>query len=227
MSLQISPSLATEYLHVENGPAEWTVNTISRFSDLNDAYSQLSDAKADIMADTTLTEDARLVRIAALYNKTVAPKVEAASAAIDHLSVYVEGIVGAHQAVVAPSNKPAGMQLESEIRAALRSMSDSDRMTAVGQAVASGNRDVLAALAGPTFLHGVEPDSVANYQTDYVNRHHPELKNATDAVRKLTERAAQSKGALKGLFDTVFTADEQHKLRQAIAVSERANRHLT
>lgn len=224
--LTISPSLSPEYLHIENGPAEWTVHAIARFSDLKDAYSALSDAKADIMADTTLTEDARLVRIAALYEKAVAPRAVAAQAAIDDLDTYVAGIIGAHQAAVAPSTKPAGMALESEIRAALRSMSEKDRAAAVSMAVQSGNRDVMAALNGPSFLHGVEPDRVANYQADYVNRHHPELKAATDAVRTLTARATQSKAALRELYDTVFTPREKHQLRQAIAVSERANRHL-
>lgn len=222
----ISPALDPEYLTIENAPNEWTAKTLSHVSALNVAYRQLANAKTDIMADTTLTEDARLVRIADLYDKAVAPKVEAVHASIDELDEYVDTIVGAHRAAVAPSVKPAGIALEAEIRTALRSMSATDRMTVVRQAVESGNRDVLAALAGPTFLHGVDSESVANYQTAYVTKHYPDLTLKTDAMRALTTRAAQTKGALKSLYSTVFTTAEQQKLRAAIAVSERANRHL-
>lgn len=225
-TLLISDALHPEFLVAEHGPAEWTLNTIARLGDLNDAYTALLEAKQDIMEDTTLTKDARLVRIAQLYERNVAPKVVAVHAVFDDLEANRNGLAGALYAVVAPSAKFEKIALESEIRSALRSMPELDRALAIQQAVESGNRDVVAALNGPQFLHGVEADSVANYQADYIARHHVELNNAAEAVRSLKVRSDRTKSALRSVYDSVFTAAEKKKLRQAMAVSERANRHL-
>ncbi|MFE8069796.1 hypothetical protein QQM79_01945 [Marinobacteraceae bacterium S3BR75-40.1] len=110
----------------------------------------------------------------------------------------------------------------SELRAVLRGMSDSERREVIGNAIEQGDGQVLAAVIGahPT-LSGMSADSHKATRTRALQKHRPDLYKLEQSISKASEATRRAYTDLLDKADTMTAREVRDKYQQAaIAAAE-------
>jgi hypothetical protein len=224
-----SPSIhSANFTSIADAAPDWLTSVVPALDQLQDGLAKVSSARADIMADLTMTEAARLVALDQLWHKHVAPAQEAASLAVEAAMLVVPAnLAMERQAVFKAPQDSAGAMVASEIRQALARLGSKERTEALTKAVEAGDRTIMAAVgSAPGFLIGVPDEVVEGHRAAFIQRHCPELAKRGEACRLLIERAKQTKAALGRLRSQAFDAAEERLISEASERSRRAQRHM-
>lgn len=143
---------------------------------------KLLEAQRALKADATLSPESAALRVrtATLQSaERIAKRLDAPRA---QATAAVESYERATHAPVAPRD-PAQLNLEAEIRANLKSMSESERKAVLADAFREKNLAVIGAvLRGPAFLCGLTTTEQEIRRREYRRTFHP--KETADAERR-------------------------------------------
>lgn len=148
----------------------------------------LAQAAQRVSDDITLTVEARALRRRTIAMESAARVAKLLDAARAQATVSVEQL-RSRTAMPPVPREPGAIALEGEIRAALKSLPESERDAAISEAFA--NRDaaiVGAVLRGPAFLSGVGAAKLPIYQRRYRDTWHPDDSAALDRRVKALEK---------------------------------------
>lgn len=224
----LPPHLNPEvFSEIANIPPEAVAGITGQLSELQDSYTRVAKAKADIMADTSKTEDGRLLALDELFTKNVISKVASVRAEAEK-TIHSRAIVEAKRdTVFAPSANAGEIAVASEIRASLARLSPEQRTEALRAAIEAGDRRILSAVvSAPAFLSGVDTESQAAYGDLFISLHHPELKALCEAAETATRRSTHVLSELEKIRIGMFSRDEEARLQGIHARHSRASRHL-
>jgi len=107
-------------------------------------------------------------------------------------------------------------QDSSELRAVLRGMAPADRQEIVGNAIESGDGQVLAAVLGahPT-LSGMNSDQQASTRSRAMHKHRPDLRKLELSLQKASELTRQSYLDLLEKSDAITAGDLRREFQKA------------
>lgn len=224
----ISPSVhSAAFTTVPNAPAEWSADIAPTLDAIATGFDHVSKARADIMADETKTEAARLIALNDLFQKHVGSKVPDAIKAIDALNDIPMALYDEVQAALAPSDKPHDIIVASEIRQAISRLSPAERSAALETAIQRGDRATMSAIVNaPAFLSGVSQEALSGYRDQFVAKHHPEIGVKMEAARVMLTRAKSTKAALASIRSAMFSKGDEATINAAVASALRAAQHM-
>lgn len=157
---------------------------------LRDSFEEAAKGKRAIAADETMTEQGRLLAMDRLYEAKVEKLREKAWGALLMAEGQLAEVEAATNALLAPSQAPHELSIASEIRSVLRSLPLGERLAMIEAAKERGDRATIsAAIHGPSYLTGLDPETVEGLRDLYVHRHHPVEFAALEASRKVARMA--------------------------------------
>jgi hypothetical protein len=209
-------------------PDDWGASVALPIAHIQAGFAAFVNAKADIMADETMTPSARLLMLDKVYQERVAkhfPDAEAALSKAQEMPAFWQKEI---DELFAPDASATGLALASEMRSALRAMKSDERMAALQQAKDRGDRIVLSAVMNaPEFLHGVDDARRSMLRDSYARQHHPEYVQRLSEAERFARTASESIASIRKLRSELFTPKEEKLIGEALASSARSARHLS
>jgi hypothetical protein len=131
------------------------------------------------------------------------PSIESANKQFDGIAQLLERRVGEAMADSAAST-PAGIAIATDIRAFVKSMSVSDRMSFLRQAVNDGDKRTIAAvLSGPAYLSGCDAGQLDLLRDQAAMKFAPQEHAQLNAVRQTKAHVEQAGASLMSRVDKV------------------------
>lgn len=219
---------AENYSTIEGMPQDVIAPLVQRLESLRLSFDSVAEARSDIMADTSMTEDGRLLALDDLYASRLSKSTEEVRAAALAVTFTPNLAAFKRNEVLKPSKDAVELGLASEIRTRLAALPETARRIEVERAAKTGDRRMMSAIANaPAFLTGIEQADVEAYRDEFIALHHADidvLKRAADEAAGRGKRALQELANLRAI---IFSADEERRLLKIKSRRASAKRHLS
>lgn len=222
----MSPSLYPTIYGPDRFPDGWGLDIAIALHKVKAGSEAVKNARADIMADDTLTPAARLLKLDKLYRSRVEPHLEPAREALAQARTAPDTWRDNIANLFVASDAAGDIALAGEIRSVLRAMSPEDRAKAMQQARQEGDKfTIIAATTGPEFLTGLSPVARDAARLEYVSQQHPEFIERLEAAELFARTAEGSEGGLRNLRASLFSKAEELAIARATEAAQRTARH--
>ena len=197
-------------------------------NDLHQAFDALAKAKPDILADTSLTPQGRLLKVYKMYEKAVNPQ---RAKAFDTMVAAIPqraNVEAEMNDLLKPSTDPVAMTLAAEMRAVLRSLDPGMRGQLINEAIKAGDREtVSAAVNGHETLNGFPNDMRKEIRDEYLKANNPSAYERMMTANTIDKQAGNSAQALDPdkFIASIFSHDELQELTGIVKLRERADSH--
>lgn len=178
----------------------------------------LTNLDAAVRADTTLPPAAAALALRNAATKSGERIAARLDAALERAKATIASIEKATFAPEAP-REAAGLQLEAEIRAAIKAMGDKDKTAAISKAIATNDMSIVGAiLRGPGLLTGLGDAELASVRHRYQQANFPKEMAKRERLEKAL--AAARTGGL-AFVELVTSAADNKMASMADAATQR------
>ncbi|WP_166042135.1 hypothetical protein [Sphingosinicella sp. YJ22] len=221
IDVRVTPALHPENIKQLDGWDEEVAPILSQtetaFSTAYEGLKAIHDAKAAAAKNPTLNDAARLIQVDDFAQKKLGAITRAFDAELSRLNKAVTSL---EQELSQPvESKAAAGSIPAEVRAHLKQLPTGERMSAIRDAITSGDVVVAtAALGAPAMLSGLDPKMQALLLREYHVKQNPTAAKRLKVMQGAKELIAQRGGlAMSVAMDAVGFITEPKSLRRIYA----------